>query len=228
MQWTPNGVYVCVLNRYHNMINCESYFCSLIQEQPVDRAVESTSKWRHWYFPFFGGLRLPGVISPKSGLQACMRARKSKQAKKPARKQASQPASKQASNEQPASEQASKKGKKKKASKQPSQYVIRTQMDTVLHDCLRNLWGSCDQKTLLPSFVSAQFCLWHSSFNKPPGYEWLLPFLCPLSWALSTSRHGQGSSPLIAMLIGKLPTAALITTHWGGCHRHCIATAFAL
>ena len=123
MQWTPNGVYVCVLNRYHNMINCESYFCSLIQEQPVDRAVESTSKWRHWYFPFFGGLRLPGVISPKSGLQACMRARKSKQAKKPARKQASQPASKQASNEQPASEQASKKGKKKKASQQATKPV---------------------------------------------------------------------------------------------------------
>ena len=106
MQWTPNGVYVCVLNRYHNMINCESYFCSLIQEQPVDRAVESTSKWRHWYFPFFGGLRLPGVISPKSGLQACMRARKSKQAK--TSQEASKPTSQQASKQRATSEWAGK------------------------------------------------------------------------------------------------------------------------
>lgn len=140
----PMGfVCVCVLNRYHNMINCESYFCSLIQEQPVDRAVESTSKWRHWYFPFFWGWRLPGVISPKSGLQACMHARKSKQASKEASQEASKPtsqqASKQATSNQRVSRQARRGRRKKPASKQPSQYVIRTQMDTVLHDCLRNL-----------------------------------------------------------------------------------------
>ena len=99
---------------------------------------------------FCFGWGLPGPISPKSGLQACMHARKTS-------KQRSQPGSKEASNEQSASEQASKKGRKETASQPASKPVCHLYPNR--HGSTR-LSPQCERfmrSTVLPLEVLVQY-----------------------------------------------------------------------
>lgn len=118
---------------------------------------------------------------------ASMHACKKKQASKEASQQASKPTSQQA-----ASEQASKKGKKKTASQQDQASMSSVPKGTLFYTVVSAICEVHDQKTLLLSFVSAQFCLWHSSFNKPPGYEWLLPFFVSIELGVVNFKTRAG------------------------------------